>query len=199
MLKSKNLTRLIAQFDLVEVVSTVATIVGLLETIFSGKKGVGPKKRERAIKALTKTFQADGVDLSPGALMFLGYLVDIIGKHAGNLDSIQEITRVWDLVSDAVLVTDGLVAGNLAQREVVVDLINGTVDIPGIDEGLEESLIRMLVNTALELRAEETAAAERAEQWGEKGLVATAGRASGKSASLRDAKRRALGGTGNDL
>ena len=165
--------QVLTKIDFPALVSTAATIVGLVETIFSGKKGIGPKKRERAIKAITRVLEVDG-DVSPAVLTVISFLVDVLGKNAGKVEVTEDILQIWTAVQTFVEATDGIVNGTDVDREVAVDLINGAVDIPGLSEYLEAWLIRTLFDVAVD-RLREKQHLE-------------AGPQSGKSASLRGAQ-----------
>ena len=99
--------QVLTKIDFPALVSTVATIVGLVETIFSGKKGIGPKKRERAIKAITRVLEVDG-DISPAVLTVISFLVDVLGKNAGKVEVTEDILQIWTAVQTFVEATDGL-------------------------------------------------------------------------------------------
>ena len=138
--------------SIIQIVTLVSEVVSLVERVFSQKKGVGAKKRARAIRLLSKTI-GKGEPLDRHTANLIATLVDALGPLAGSILADNEVMQRWlaavDLVTDTVSTVSRAVDDPTEYRAEIVAFCNHKIDIPGIDEALEGLIFGMLVDTAL--------------------------------------------------
>ena len=138
----------------IRVIRTIATVVSLVERLFSGKKNHGARKKQRAMKLLTQTISPAIAPLDRETIRVLAVLVDLLGEGATKLGhsnrGFDEMLRVWSIVNDTVTAVTEFVDNPEVVRDIVVDFVVDAVDIPLLDERMEAVVVGMLVDFALE-------------------------------------------------
>lgn len=142
---SVDILKLVSKVDIPRLITTVATVVGLVERVFR-KKGSGPKKRKKALRALTRMLPGD---VPPEVVDVLGVMVDAIGRHAGYNNGTMQILDVWDLTTDAVELVSTYVDDPKELESIVVEMLNDEIDLPLLGEFQEKLLISALVAAAI--------------------------------------------------
>jgi len=150
MTKKQTIAQYFARIDFVKFISTVATIVGLVENLFRFRPGSGPRKREKALKTLIRILDPKG-DMPDLVMVILPTLVDLLGKNAGRVEVVAELVGVFRIVQDAVEATDGLLTDDAEVRAAVVDLLNGEIDIPHLNEKTEKAILGLMLDLVVDV------------------------------------------------
>lgn len=135
--------------DAPKLIGIAASVVGLIEKLFSRKKGAGPRKRAKAVRQITALFGYKAANLPPGLVGLIGALVDVLGKNVGDFAVVERVQEVFTIVSDTITLTRGLINDDEETKRLVVEFVNGEVDLPGISEDFEKVMIGLMVDAII--------------------------------------------------
>jgi hypothetical protein len=139
--------------NIIDILRVTTAVIRLVERIFAKHKKAGPRKRAKAIRALTRILGKNG-DVPPELAKIIGALIDLLGPQAhkalSDIDGFKRIADVWSTISDAADVLAPWLDDDEVLRAELTHMIDGEVDLPFIDGEVERVFFAMLVDLAVE-------------------------------------------------